>query len=203
MDVLSRLFATNAKSLIRFFIIAIFRSIFAFTTPFFLQGLLEYMQTADRSQKPSEKPYLYIFGILVSEIARIILLNQLNYQVVWLGTRVEQMLSVLLYEKQLRSMTAQYRGSMRPNNVLNVDVDDIAGFFSNLPFLLTIPLEIVVATFYLYYLLGISGLFGVLIMILCLWANRKIGKRVSRLQKRVKKARDERVSEIFEVSIVY
>ncbi|CAG8845071.1 8850_t:CDS:2, partial [Racocetra persica] len=86
-----------------------------------------------------------------------------------------------------------------PNNILTTDVGDIAGFFSNLPFLLTIPLEIIVAIVYLYHLLGVSSIIGVAVMVLCLLSNKRFGRRVSRLQKRVKKARDERVSDIFEL----
>jgi len=201
MDLLSRLLAANATNLVCFLIIAIFRSIFAFTTPFFLYRLLKYLSSAGRSKQYSEEPYIYVFGILLSELSRIIFLNQLNYQVVWLGIRVEQMLSVLIYEKQLRLKTSPRAANSRPNNVLTTDVDDIAGFFSNLPFIITIPLEILVAIVFLYVLLGWSSLVGVGVMILCLWSNTSFGRRVTRLQKRVKKARDDRVGEIFEVDI--
>src|ERR1044072_339292 len=153
MDLLSRLLAANATNLVFFLIIAIFRSIFAFTTPFFLYRLLMFL-SSDHSKKGSEEPYLYIFGILLSELSRIIFLNQLNYQLVWLGIRVEQMLSILVYKKQLRLKTSPRASNNRINNVLTADVDDIAGFFSNLPFIITIPLEILVATVFLYNLLG-------------------------------------------------
>ncbi|KAG9290281.1 hypothetical protein G9A89_022257 [Geosiphon pyriformis] len=200
LDLLSRLIVTNSTNLIAFLVIAIFRSIFAFTTPYFLQCLLEYLW-AHKKEDPSELPYIYITGILISELLRIIFLNQLNYQVVWLGIRVEQMLSVMVYRKQLRhKLSLTKNGNInRPHNVLTMDVDDIAGFFSNLPFLLTIPLEIIVAIIYLANLLGWSSIIGVIVMIVCLWSNKRLGRRVSRLQKRVKKARDERVGEIFEL----
>ncbi|CAI2173470.1 10812_t:CDS:10 [Funneliformis geosporum] len=154
---------------------------------------------SDPPQQYSEEPYIYVFGILISELFRIIFLNQLNYQVVWLGIRVEQMLSVLIYEKQLRLKTSPRAASNRPNNVLTADVDDIAGFFSNLPFIITIPLEILAAMVFLFRLLGWPSLVGVGVMILCLWSNKRFGRRVTRLQKRVKKARDDRVGEIFEL----
>ncbi|CAG8455801.1 6887_t:CDS:10 [Scutellospora calospora] len=196
-ELLSRLLRANANNLLLFLLIATFRSIFAFTTPFFLYKLLKYL-SENKEGTYTEEPYLYVFGILCSELARIIFLNQLNYQVVWLGIRVEQMLSVLVYEKQLH-LKVSSRSSNRQNNVLTTDVGDIAGFFSNLPFLLTIPLEIIVATVYLYFLLGVSSIIGIVIMIICLLSNKRLGRRVSRLQKRVKKVRDERVSEIFEL----
>ncbi|CAG8498061.1 12021_t:CDS:2, partial [Acaulospora colombiana] len=199
LDLLSRLLYANATNLILFLVIAILRSIFAFTTPYFLYQLLNYI-SEKHPEEYSEKPYLYLLGILVSELCRIIFLNQLNYQVVWLGIRVEQMLSVLVYEKQLRLMASPPEASInnKANNVLTTDVDDIAGFFSNFPFLLTTPLEIIVAIVYLYFLLGWYSLVGVAIIVICTWSNKRFGKRVTRLQKRVKKARDERVGEIFE-----
>ncbi|CAG8561110.1 27320_t:CDS:10 [Dentiscutata erythropus] len=198
-SLLTRLLRVNTNNLLLFLFIAIFRSIFSFTTPFFLYKLLEYI-TNNKDNEYTEEPYLYVFGILCSEIARILFLNQLNYQVVWLGIRVEQMLSVLVYSKQLHIKTSSRSNNNRSNNnVLTTDVGDIAGFFSNLPFLLTIPLEIIVAIIGLYYLLGVSSIIGISIMILCLWSSKRFGRRVSRLQKRVKKARDERVSDIFEL----
>ncbi|CAG8464533.1 13974_t:CDS:10 [Dentiscutata heterogama] len=198
-SLLTRLLRVNTNNLLLFLFIAIFRSIFSFTTPFFLYKLLEYI-TNNKSNEYTEEPYIYVFGILCSELARILFLNQLNYQVVWLGIRVEQMLSVLVYSKQLHIKTSSRSNNNRSNNnVLTTDVGDIAGFFSNLPFLLTIPLEIIVAIIGLYYLLGVSSIIGIAIMILCLWSSKRFGRRVSRLQKRVKKARDERVSDIFEL----
>ncbi|CAG8554167.1 1019_t:CDS:10, partial [Cetraspora pellucida] len=197
-NLLSRLLRVNTNNLILFLFIATFRSIFAFATPFFLYRLLEYISN-NKNNEYTEEPYLYVFGILCSELARIIFLNQLNYQVVWLGIRVEQMLSVLVYSKQLHIKTSSRSNNSRQNNILTTDVGDIAGFFSNLPFIVTIPLEIIVAIIYLYYLLGVSSIIGVAIMVLCLLSNKRFGKRVSRLQKRVKKARDERVSDIFEL----
>lgn len=202
MDLLSRLLAANATNLVFFLIIAIFRSVFAFTTPFFLYRLLICISLAHKNKlNYTEEPYLYIFGILLSEISRIIFLNQLNYQLVWLGIRVEQMLSILVYKKQLRMKASPRSANNRTSNVLTTDVDDIATFFSNLPFIITIPLEILIATIFLYFLLGWSSLVGVGVMILCLWSNKRFGRRITRLQKRVKKARDERVGEIFEVQI--
>ncbi|CAB4387955.1 uncharacterized protein OCT59_001987 [Rhizophagus irregularis] len=200
MDLLSRLLAANATNLVFFLIIAIFRSVFAFTTPFFLYRLLICISLAHKNKlNYTEEPYLYIFGILLSEISRIIFLNQLNYQLVWLGIRVEQMLSILVYKKQLRMKASPRSANNRTSNVLTTDVDDIATFFSNLPFIITIPLEILIATIFLYFLLGWSSLVGVGVMILCLWSNKRFGRRITRLQKRVKKARDERVGEIFEL----
>ncbi|CAG8664184.1 3258_t:CDS:2, partial [Ambispora leptoticha] len=201
LDLLSRLLVANLTNLFTFLVIAIFRSIFAFTTPYFLQLLLESIESEKSNGTPSEKPYLFILGILISELLRIIFLNQLNYQVVWLGIRVEQMLSVMVYQKQLRlKLSLNKNGNNnRPHNVLTMDVDDIAGFFSNLPFLLTIPLEILVAMIYLARLLGWSSIIGVAMMTICLWSNKKLTRRIGRLQKRVKKARDERVGEIFEL----
>ncbi|CAG8763787.1 15393_t:CDS:10, partial [Gigaspora margarita] len=144
-SLLTRLLRVNTNNLILFLFIAIFRSIFSFTTPFFLYKLLDYI-TKNKNNEYTEEPYLYVFGILCSELARILFLNQLNYQVVWLGIRVEQMLSVLVYSKQLHIKTSSRSNNNRQSNVLTTDVGDIAGFFSNLPFLLTIPLEIIVAT---------------------------------------------------------
>jgi ABC-type multidrug transport system fused ATPase/permease subunit len=164
--------------------------------------LLIFISSADRLKQYTEEPYLYVFGILLSELLRIVFLNQLNYQLVWLGIRVEQMLSILVYRKQLRMKTSPRSANSKTSNVLTTDVDDIAGFFSNLPFIITIPLEILVATVFLYILLGWSSLIGVGVMILCLWSNKRFGRRITRLQKRVKKARDERVGEIFEVEII-
>nr|CAG8456342.1 14203_t:CDS:10 [Entrophospora candida] len=193
----SRLILANARNLVMFLIIAILRSMLAFTTPFFLQQLLRTL--LDPTNPLDEKPFLYAFGILVSELSRIIFLNQLNYQVVWLGIRVEQMLSVSVYEKQLRLKTNARNGSVRPSNLITTDVDQISGFFSNLPFVLTIILEIVLAIVYLYVLLGNSGFIGILVMAICLyWSNKRFSRRVTVSQKRVKKARDDRVNKTFE-----
>ncbi|KAF0546388.1 P-loop containing nucleoside triphosphate hydrolase protein [Gigaspora margarita] len=198
-DLLTRLLRANYVNLVFFIVIAILRSIFSLITPFFLYRLLVYMSD-NEAKNYTEEPYIYVFGILCSELASVVFLNQLNYQMSWLNIRVEQMLSLLMYEKQLclKTTLTKVKGD-RSNNVLTTEVYDIAGFFSNLPFLLTIPLEIIAITIFLYYLLGVSSIVGVVIMIACLWYNKRYGKHVNRLQKRVRRARSGRVNEIFEL----
>ncbi|CAG8628690.1 11835_t:CDS:10, partial [Dentiscutata heterogama] len=198
-DLLTRLLRANSANLVLFIVIAILRSISYLITPFFLYRLLAYMSD-DKTKKYTEEPYLYVFGILCSELAGVVFLNQLNYQMSWLNIRVEQMLSLLVYEKQicLKTTLTKVKGG-RSNNVLTTEVYDITGFFSNLPFLLTIPLEVIAITVFLYSLLGVSSIAGVVMMIACLWYNKRYGKHVNRLQKRVKRARSGRVSEIFEL----
>ncbi|CAG8790105.1 2810_t:CDS:10, partial [Dentiscutata erythropus] len=101
----------------------------------------------------------------------------LNYQMSWLNIRVEQMLSLLVYEKQicLKTTLTKVKGG-RSNNVLTTEVYDIIGFFSNLPFLLTIPLEVIAITVFLYSLLGVSSIAGVVMMMACLWYNKSGSK---------------------------
>ncbi|CAG8847938.1 349_t:CDS:1, partial [Racocetra persica] len=160
-DFLTRLLCANTANLVLFIIIAILRSISSLLTPFFLYRLLGYMSN-NENKGYTEEPYLYVFGILCSEFAGVVFLNQLNYQMSWLNIRVEQMLSLLVYEKQICLKTTQTKiKGGRPYNVLTSDVYDIAGFFSNLPFLLTIPLEVIATTVFLYYLLGMSSIAGV------------------------------------------
>ncbi len=87
--------------------------------------------------------------------------------------------------------------------LMTTDVDRIAGFAQHLFSVIDAPLEIAIATWFLYYLLGSSCFVGLAVIIAFLPLNHFAGTIVLGTQKKLMKARDERVSLMNEVSILF
>ncbi|KAF9788298.1 multidrug resistance-associated ABC transporter [Thelephora terrestris] len=83
--------------------------------------------------------------------------------------------------------------------LMTTDVDRVSDFSWHLFTLVDAPVEIVVGTIFLYNLLGVSCLFGLLVTCLFLPLNHFAGKVIVNAQDNLMKARDERVSLMNEI----
>ncbi|KAK4686614.1 hypothetical protein P7C73_g3512, partial [Tremellales sp. Uapishka_1] len=83
--------------------------------------------------------------------------------------------------------------------LFTVDVDRVTEFVMHAFTIVDAPLEIVVATFFLFRLLGVSALFGLLTTILCAPLNHIASKFVVTAQENLMKTRDERTALMNEV----
>ncbi|KAI0312306.1 multidrug resistance-associated ABC transporter [Amylostereum chailletii] len=83
--------------------------------------------------------------------------------------------------------------------LMTTDVDRVSEFAFHLFTLVDAPLEIIIGTFFLYNLLGVSSFFGLAVSCLFLPLNHFAGKVVVGAQDNLMKARDERVSLMNEV----
>ncbi len=83
--------------------------------------------------------------------------------------------------------------------LMTTDVDRVASFALHLFTIIDAPMEILIATVFLYRLLGVSCFFGLGVIILSLPINHFAGSVVVGTQTNLMKARDERVSLMNEV----
>ena len=91
-------------------------------------------------------------------------------------------------------------GKAQIMTLMTTDVDRVAGFAQHLFTIIDAPLEIVIATWFLYYLLGSSCFVGLGVIILFLPLNHFAGSVVFGTQGKLMKTRDERVSLMNEAS---
>ncbi|KUL82886.1 hypothetical protein ZTR_09009 [Talaromyces verruculosus] len=149
--------------------------------------------------------WLCVAGLLIFGL----IFGMADSQSTWMGHRMAAKVRTILvneiYEKVLRKGLAAPHTSDEQNagsnatdgsilNLMSADVEHVSGMSGNL-FLLwvTFPVQIVLGTYLLYILLGISGVVGLLCMVLLLPLNFLISQRVMAVQARVLKASDSRI----------
>ncbi|EED20602.1 multidrug resistance protein, putative [Talaromyces stipitatus ATCC 10500] len=174
-----------------------------FFPPLLIRLILEHFESPDLITRSTA--WLCVAGLLtvgmVSGIA--------DCQCTWMGNRMTAKIRTILvneiYEKVLRKGLAtphlsdqrSPKANATDGNILNlmsVDVEHVSSVSGNL-FLLwvTFPIQIGLGTWLLYILLGISGIVGVLCMVLLLPLNFLISQRVMAAQARLLKVSDSRI----------
>lgn len=133
-----------------------------------------------------------------------------------LQTRVRTMLNVEVYRKSLRrrdlSVASAENSKESPNseedsltstgaivNLMGTDAGRVSDFAAVWFAIISAPLELITGFYFLYQLMGVSCLYGLLVMIVILPINHFNAKIFSKTQDRLMEARDRRVSLMNEV----
>src|SRR5690606_13806672 len=78
-------------------------SLFAFGSTFFLHAVINYIERReDDHSLPLEPAYLYVTGILVSEVVRTVVMGQNLYYGRMVDVRIKAMLNAEVYAKSLK-----------------------------------------------------------------------------------------------------
>ena len=121
------------------------------------------------------------------------------------GLRIRSVLTVELFDKVLKRTKVYSTESEKDRssssadvgmvvNMIATDINNLLRMGCDLHALYGSPIEIVIATLFLYNLLGPSALVGVSLLVVALPINYALGRRNARLQKRYSEARDVRIS---------
>lgn len=196
-----RIYQTNKRDIWINVVFGIISSIASFGIPYYLQKLLEYIE--DR-EGPKEIAFLYVVGILVSDIVRSLTFGQNLYYGRRVDVRLRAMLSAEVYAKSLRrkDMTGVVsentkKGSQSDTgnitNLMTVDANRISSLGSSAFFLYTCPLEIFLASLMLYSVLGTSAFVGLGVMLLTFPVHHFAGRKYYKVQDQLMETRDRRV----------
>jgi ABC-type multidrug transport system fused ATPase/permease subunit len=160
----------------------------------------------------------YVYAALIP--LSMILSAEVELQHLWFGrraaTRTRSELMALIYAKALKrkdfsGVVDPSRGADTPQstrggadvgkivNLMSGDVDRIANVYSYFYFLYQPPLEVAIASFFLFQLLGPSTLVGVAILILNWPFNSIVMRRSIKIQGELSTARDKRMSVLNEL----
>lgn len=183
-------------------------SVVVFVPVLLLRLIVQYLQDPDLMQRSTA--WLCVVGLLTAGV----LTGLAETQCEWIGRKVSAKLRAILiseiYAKLLRKkMTVQHvRGGNEEEaededvcasdgNILNlmaVDTTKVSEVGAYLHLIwVTVPLQIVIATFMLYSILGVSGIVGIVLMIALLPLNVLLAKQQGEAQGQVLAATDARV----------
>ncbi|KAG0213872.1 hypothetical protein BGX28_003296 [Mortierella sp. GBA30] len=200
-SLLWRIYITNRRDIWINFVFGVISSIASFGMPLFLQKLLEYIE---EPHGPKEIAYLYVFGMLVSDIIKSLTFGQNLYYGRRVDVRLRAMLSAEVYAKSLRRKDMTGIVSERSKkwarsdtgmitNLMAVDANRVSSLASSIFFLYTCPLEILISLLILYRVLGLSSFVGIGVMLLTSPAHHFAAKKYAKIQEQLMETRDHRV----------
>ncbi|RUP45403.1 glycosyl hydrolases family 2, TIM barrel domain-containing protein, partial [Jimgerdemannia flammicorona] len=219
----SRIYRANILTIWLQFGTAIASVLCAYSSPFFLNKFLLFIQ--DWKEKPIETGYpftgyLFVFGMLVGSFLNTLVVSQTLYYGRRWNVRMTAMLNSEIYAKSLRrkDMTGVVANEDNKDgasasspsaaagadlgkitNLMAVDTDRLAEISSYIHVFYQCPLEIAIGVAFLYSILGESSLFGLLVMVVTLPLNHWVGTKYGAVQEKLMAARDRRVNMMSEL----
>ncbi|KAL1762723.1 hypothetical protein FB107DRAFT_198344 [Schizophyllum commune] len=216
-SLLQRVFWANSFDIIMDGVGHFFGVALGYARVYLLKAILDAVDHADASDdKQRSRAYLYA---LLSFLA-VMLRCCIDMQHLWLSrrasTRIKSELMAAIYDKALkrkdfsglvdadaaRDTKGKADGDADTGKIVNLmsaDASRISNLVNQLYFFYTAPFEIIVASIFLYQLLGWSAFAGFLVIPVLSPLNSMIGRRSVRIQKGVSVARDKRMGVLNEV----
>ncbi|CAD6591258.1 MAG: hypothetical protein TREMPRED_006043, partial [Tremellales sp. Tagirdzhanova-0007] len=219
-SLVTKLLLTNKFDLAMDFVLTLTSIVFNYAAPFFLKRILDGLSI--RSPEAISRAYVYALLALLASISKAASdLNRLYYSR-RASIRIKAELTAAIYDKALRRKdasgvlaekeeatqqnkkegTAEAKDKSKTSNadsgkVVNLmagDATRVGNIVAVLDYSYGSPMEIIIASIFLYNILGWSAFAGVVIMIFAVPANSFLSKRSVKITQELLKARDKRIS---------
>lgn len=147
------------------------------------------------------KGYFYASLLFITATIQTIVLSQYFNRMFIVGMRIRTALISAIYRKALRMSNAAKKESTVGEivNLMSVDAQKFIDLTAYINMIWSAPLQIILALYFLWDVLGPSVLAGLAVMIILIPINGYIANRVKVLQIRQMKNKDERVKLMNEV----
>ncbi|XP_063535449.1 multidrug resistance-associated protein 1 [Cydia strobilella] len=169
-----------------------------FVSPQLLKYLIAFIGEKDT---PVWKGYLYAVALLLCASIQTMLLAHYFTRMYLVGMRIRTALTSAIYRKSLRMSNAARKESTVGEivNLMSVDAQRFLELTAYLNMIWSAPLQIALALYFLWGILGPSVLAGLAVMIVLIPVNGFIANKVKSLQIKQMKYKDERVKLMNEV----
>nr|QCO93576.1 ATP-binding cassette subfamily C member 5 [Chilo suppressalis] len=178
-------------------LLKLFNDTLMFLSPQLLKLLINFVQ----SKEPLWKGHLYAVALLACATVQTMLLAHYFTRMYLVGMRIRTALTSAIYRKSLRMSNAARKESTVGEivNLMSVDAQRFLELTAYLNMIWSAPLQIALALYFLWGILGPSVLAGLAVMIILIPVNGLIANRVKTLQIKQMKYKDERVKLMNEV----
>ncbi|XP_045532539.1 multidrug resistance-associated protein 1 isoform X1 [Pieris brassicae] len=178
-------------------LLKLFNDLLMFVSPQLLRLLIGFVE----SNETIWKGYLYAVALLACAIAQTLLLAHYFTRMYLVGMRIRTALTNAIYRKSLRISNAAKKDSTVGEivNLMSVDAQRFLELMAYINMIWSAPLQITLALYFLWGILGPSVLAGLAVMIVLIPVNGLIANRVKTLQIRQMKYKDERVKLMNEI----
>ncbi|KAH9854526.1 multidrug resistance-associated ABC transporter [Lenzites betulinus] len=223
---LKRLWSTNSRDLILGFVLTYVSIVFNYAGPFFLKRILDSLADDGRSPEKRALAFVYAFLAFFSTLCKAQAdLQQLWYGR-RACTRIRSELMASIYDKALKrkdfsgvvdkdaaksakapaakvdAKADEPKAGADIGKIVNLmagDASRVSITAATMYFIYGAPFEIVIASVFLYQLLGLSAFTGFFVLLLSWPLNNFVAKRAVRIQKGISTARDKRMGVLNEL----
>lgn len=152
-------------------------------------------------EEPMWKGYFYATLLLLTAMLQTLVLSQYFHRMFLVGLRIRTALIAAIYRKALRMSNSARKESTLGEivNLMSVDAQRFMDLTAYINMIWSAPLQIVLALYFLWEVLGPAVLAGLAVMIILIPVNGLIANKVKTLQIRQMKSKDERVKLMNEV----
>ncbi|XP_018359853.1 PREDICTED: multidrug resistance-associated protein 1 isoform X2 [Trachymyrmex cornetzi] len=173
------------------------QDIMTFISPQILKLLIGFIE----GDEPMWKGYFYSVLLLLTAMLQTLVLSQYFHRMFLVGLRIRTALIAAIYRKALRMSNAARKESTLGEivNLMSVDAQRFMDLTAYINMIWSAPLQIVLALYFLWNILGPAVLAGLAVMIILIPVNALIANKVKTLQIRQMKSKDERVKLMNEV----
>ncbi|XP_078036751.1 multidrug-Resistance like Protein 1 isoform X5 [Augochlora pura] len=173
------------------------QDVMTFVSPQILKLLIRFIE----ERESMWKGYLLAVLLLVTATFQTLILSQYFHRMFLVGLRIRTALTAAIYRKALRmSNTARKESTLGEIvNLMSVDAQRFMDLTAYINMIWSAPLQIVLALYFLWDLLGPAVLAGLAVLLILIPVNLLITNRVKTLQIRQMKSKDERVKLMNEV----
>ncbi|CAG8509015.1 21771_t:CDS:10 [Cetraspora pellucida] len=208
-SIVKSLFLSFRKELLIQFVYAMFWTlIYSFVPPYFLQKLLLYVQNYPNHKEESYvTAYSYAFGLFLGAVVPSLCFQQALYIGRHLSVKCQAIIIGEVYLKSLsrKDTSGDVENEESKNktgkitNLMAVDAQKVSELSAYVFYLYGYPIQIIVSILFLYSLLGVSALAGVLAIIITYPLPAFISQRFQTIHKRLMATTDKRMGVINEL----
>ncbi|XP_011343424.1 multidrug resistance-associated protein 1 isoform X3 [Ooceraea biroi] len=173
------------------------QDIMTFISPQILKLLIGFIE----GDEPMWKGYLYSILLLLTATLQTLVLSQYFHRMFLVGLRIRTALIAAIYRKALRMSNSARKETTLGEivNLMSVDAQRFMDLTAYINMIWSAPLQIALALYFLWEILGPAVLAGLAVMIILIPVNGLIANKVKTLQIRQMKSKDERVKLMNEV----
>ncbi|XP_015122091.1 multidrug resistance-associated protein 1 isoform X1 [Diachasma alloeum] len=173
------------------------QDIMIFIGPKILELLIEFI----KGSEPNWKGYCYSVLLFLTAVLQTLVLSQYFNRMFIVGLRIRTALIAAIYRKALRMSNSARKESTVGEivNLMSVDAQRFMDLTAYINMIWSAPLQIALALYFLWGILGPSVFAGLAVMIILIPVNALIASKVKTLQIRQMKSKDERVKLMNEV----
>lgn len=171
-------------------ILKLCNDVLIFGSPELLKLLIEFVD----GNEPVWKGYLYAVAVFLCATLQTLLIGQYFFKVSIVGLKINSALSSMVYKKAL-SLSNEARKQSTVGEIMNLMSTDVSRF-SDLMYINMIwsaPLQIALAMYFLWGVLGPSVLAGLAVIIVLMPFNGIVAALQDKLQTKLMKYKDERI----------
>lgn len=178
-------------------LLKLIQDVLTFVSPQILKLVISFVQ----EQEHEWRGYLYAILLFGTSMIQTLVLSQYFNKMFLVGMRIRTALVSMIYRKALRISNAARKETTVGEivNLMSVDAQKFVELTAYLNMIWSAPLQILLALYFLWGVLGPSVLAGLAVMIILIPINGFIANKVKILQIRQMKNKDERVKLMNEV----